>query len=238
MAELSYDLHIHSCLSPCGDNESTPYNIAGMAAVQELDVFALCDHNTARNCPAAAAAAERYGVLFVPGMELTTAEEVHVVCLFADVYSALQFDKLVYSRLIKVPNRPDIFGDQLLYDENDRVAGVESSLLINATDIEFSEAFRLVAEYNGAAFPAHIDKDAYSLFSNLGFIPPDADFKAAEVKDFSKFEKLKTLYPELEGYRLLKNSDAHRLEDINPPDNVIDISRASPAAVVEYLKKF
>ena len=137
MINLSYDLHIHSCLSPCGDDEMTPANIAGMAAVLGLDVIALTDHNTCRNCGPAMAAAGEYGVLLIPGMELTTMEEVHAVCLFRTLEAALDFDSYVYKHLLKVPNQEKYFGHQYLYDAEDRIIGSEPNLLINATDIEF-----------------------------------------------------------------------------------------------------
>ena len=112
MSPLFYDLHIHSCLSPCGDDDMTPANIAGMAAVKGLDVIALTDHNSCRNCPAAMYHGIQYGVTVIPGMELTTQEEVHVICLFPDLENALAFDDLVYEKLMPVRNREDIFGKQ------------------------------------------------------------------------------------------------------------------------------
>ena len=93
--ELSYDLHIHSCLSPCGDDDMTPGNIVGMSAIKGLDVIAVTDHNSCRNCPAVLKLAEQYGVLAIPGMELTTAEEVHAVCLFSELSAAMEFDRFV-----------------------------------------------------------------------------------------------------------------------------------------------
>lgn len=136
MMNLTYDLHIHSCLSPCGDDDMTPANIAGMAALKGLDVVALTDHNSCRNCPAFLAAAEEYGVLAVPGMEINTSEEVHAVCLFPTLEAALEFDRYVYDRLIKFPNKEEIFGKQELYDLADQVCGTEPNLLINATEID------------------------------------------------------------------------------------------------------
>ena len=109
---LYYDLHIHSCLSPCGDQDMTPANIAGMAAIKGLDVIAVTDHNSCKNCPAVLAAAREYGVLAIPGMEICTQEEVHAVCLFSELEAAMDFDDYVYQRLLPVENRPDIFGKQ------------------------------------------------------------------------------------------------------------------------------
>ena len=152
MMNLTYDLHIHSCLSPCGDDDMTPANIAGMAALKGLDVVALTDHNSCRNCPAFLAAAEEYGVLAVPGMEINTSEEVHAVCLFPTLEAALEFDRYVYDRLIKFPNKEEIFGKQELYDLADQVCGTEPNLLINATEISFDGLWELVRGYNGVMF--------------------------------------------------------------------------------------
>ena len=157
MIPLYYDLHIHSCLSPCGDDDMTPANLVGMAAVKGLDVIALTDHNSCANCPAAMYHGENYGVTVIPGMELTTEEEVHVICLFARLEDALAFDRLVYERLMPVPNREEIFGKQQVMNEKDEVTGTKEYLLINATSISFDEVFPLVRSYGGIAYPAHVD---------------------------------------------------------------------------------
>ena len=123
MAFFPYDLHVHSCLSPCADNDNTPNNLAGMGYLNGLKIMALTDHNSARNCPAFFAAAERYGIVPVPGMELTTAEDIHVVCLFPSLEDALAFNDAVDEKRIRIPNRKDIFGDQLILDAEDEVIG-------------------------------------------------------------------------------------------------------------------
>ena len=158
MIPLYYDLHIHSCLSPCGDDDMTPANIVGMAAVKGLDVIALTDHNSCRNCPAAMYHGEKYGVTVIPGMELTTQEEVHVICLFPTLDDALRFDALIYEKLLPFPNREDIFGKQQIMDERDEVTGTVKNLLINATSISFDDVFPLVGSFQGIAYPAHVDK--------------------------------------------------------------------------------
>ena len=137
MIPLFYDLHIHSCLSPCGDDDMTPANIAGMAAVKGLDVIALTDHNSCKNCPAAMHHGAAYGVTVIPGMELTTEEEVHVICLFPSIEDALAFDALVYEKIMPVPNREDIFGRQQIMNEKDEVTGKVEHLLINATSFRW-----------------------------------------------------------------------------------------------------
>ena len=128
-----YDLHIHSCLSPCGDNDMTPDSIAGMGELNGLDIMALTDHNTLKNCPAFFKAAYRHGIIPVAGTELTTAEDIHAVCLFATLSGAMEFENLLESKRIKIKNRPDIFGEQRITDENDNITGYDDYLLINAT---------------------------------------------------------------------------------------------------------
>lgn len=237
MLTLSYDLHIHSCLSPCGDNESTPANIVGMAYVKGLDVIALTDHNSAKNCPAAKEVADNYGITFISGMELTTAEEVHVVCLFDTLDKALDFDKYVAEHIIPVENNPKIFGDQLVMDSDDNVIGTEKNLLINATDIGFIEAFGLVESFGGLAIPAHIDKQTTSVLSNLGYIPPECTFKTIELKNMENLAELRKLHPYLETCRAITDSDAHYLEQISEPKNFLHAESKTASAVIDALKK-
>lgn len=236
MIQLTYDLHIHSCLSPCGDNDMTPANIIGMAALKELDAVALTDHNSCKNCAAAMKIGEQYGVLVIPGMELTTTEEVHVLCLFEKLEDALLFDEYVYAHLMPVENRPDIFGEQLIVNEKDECVGSVSKLLITATDISFSDVYELISKYNGVMIPAHIDKDSYSLISNLGFVPPDSRFGCVELKKLSNLHRLKEQNPYLMKCRIITDSDAHYLEHINEPDNTLYVDERTIKSVLNALK--
>ena len=235
MAELYYDLHIHSCLSPCGDDDMTPANIAGMAAIKGLDVIAVTDHNSCKNCPAVLAAAEEYGILAIPGMEINTSEEVHAVCLFEELKAAMEFDAYVYDRLFPFPNKEEIFGRQQIYNTDDQVCGTVPNLLINAADISFEGLWELVRGYGGIMFPAHVDKTANSLIANLGFIPPDSKFTAAEVKDLKKLHPLKKANPYLESCRIISNSDAHYLEHIHEPELTLQVEEKSVKGVLQAL---
>lgn len=217
MAKLSYDLHIHSCLSPCGDDDMTPANIVGMAKVIGLDLIALTDHSTCKNCPAFAAAAEAYGMKVLFGMELTTSEEVHVLCYFASLPDAMAFDALVYEQLPDIPNTPALFGNQYIYDENDQICGTEEKLLISATAIPFGRVYDLVSGFHGIMVPAHINKPTTSLLGNLGFIPPDSKFSCVEVKDLSQWDTLKEQFPYLKKCNVLSSSDAHDLNTLREP---------------------
>lgn len=235
MIPLTYDLHIHSCLSPCGDEDMTPANLVGMAAVKGLDVIALTDHNSCKNCPAALYHGEQYGVTVIPGMELTTQEEVHVICLFPDLEDAMAFDRYVSGKLAPVLNREDIFGRQLILDETDAVIGVEERLLINATSISFDEVFPLAEAYHGIAYPAHVDKHSSSLLSNLGFVPPDSSFRCAELHDLKHLHQIQREHPYFKNCTILCSSDAHYLGDIHEPYYQIYAKSRSKADIIHHL---
>lgn len=236
MIPLYYDLHIHSCLSPCGDDDMTPANIAGMAAVKGLDVITLTDHNSCKNCPAILKHGEEYGITVIPGMELTTAEEVHVVCLFPALGDAMAFDGYVYERLLPIKNREDIFGKQQIMDADDQVTGNVERLLIGATDISFDQVFGLVEAYRGIAYPAHIDKSTTSLLSNLGFVPPDSSFTCAEISTFDHLHQIQKEHPYFLQCKMLSSSDAHYLEDIREPDYQIYAKSRAAKDILEGLR--
>lgn len=213
-----------------------PSNIVGMAALKELDVIALTDHNTCRNCKAFMTLAAEYGITAIPGMEINTAEEVHVVCLFPTLENALEFDKYVYSKLPPFPNDERIFGKQQLVDENDNILGTEPYLLINATSICFHELYELTKSYDGIMIPAHIDKSSNSLLANLGFIPPDSRFTVAEIKHTGFTENIIEKNPYLKKCRIITDSDAHYLEHINEPVNFIEAKSNSIRDILDALE--
>ena len=222
MNRYYYDLHIHSCLSPCGDNESTPASLAGMAAVIGLDILALTDHNSARNCPAFFAAAEEVGIIPIAGMELTTAEDIHVVCLFPTLGDALRFNDLVDERIMKVKNRPAIFGEQLIMNEHDEVIGRVDNLLSVATDISVEVLPEIVADYNGICYPAHIDRDSNGIIAILGTLPDMPHFNTVELRDKEKL----ALYTKKYGLgerNIIFSSDSHLLGVMNDRENYIEL---------------
>ena len=182
MNKYYYDFHIHSCLSPCGDDDMTPANIAGAATLAGLNIVALTDHNTARNCPAFLKAAKAYGIIGIAGMELTTAEDIHVVCLFEELSAALSFSDEIEKHRVLIKNRPEIFGKQQIMDEEDNILGEEEYLLSNATDISVEEVPALVKSFGGVCFPAHIDRTANGIVSVLGVFPEQSDFDAFELQ--------------------------------------------------------
>ncbi len=218
MKKYYYDLHIHSCLSPCGDDDSTPNNIAGMATISELDIVALTDHNTCKNCPAFFAAAEKYGIIPIAGMELTSAEDIHVVCLFESLDDALKFDEFVYTKRILIKNRPEFFGEQLILNENEEVVGKEEFLLSNATSLSLEEILPCVKSFGGIAYPAHIDRDANGIVAILGTVPKDTAYRLFEINSKEKVGEFAALY-EIPKNRFIVSSDAHSLEGIRDKEN-------------------
>ncbi len=211
MSRYYYDFHIHSCLSPCAENDMTPANIAGMATLAGLQIVALTDHNTCRNCPAFFKAAKGQGIIPVAGMELTTSEDIHVVCLFEQLEDALSFDAALQEKRILIPNRTDVFGDQWIMDENDEIVGTEDHLLSNATVISIDEVPGLVRTYGGVCYPAHIDRESNGVVAVLGAFPEDADFLCAELHDMTRREEFRERFDVLRPKRFMFGSDAHDL---------------------------
>lgn len=222
MSRYYYDLHVHSCLSPCGDNDNTPNNLVGMAVLNGLQIMALTDHNTCRNCPAFFEAAKRQGIVPIPGMELTTAEDIHMVCLFPDLESALAFDEEIGRRRIRIPNRPDIFGDQLVMNGDDEVIGTEENLLSNATTVTVDEAPALAEQYGGVCYPAHIDRESNGIIATLGMMPIGVRYPTVELHDGSKEAHYRENH-DLAGSRVVVSSDAHCLWDVAEAEHWLDI---------------
>ena len=223
MSKFYYDLHIHSCLSPCADNDNTPNNIAGMAVLSGLDIIALTDHNTTKNCPALFEAAEKYGLIPIAGMELTTSEDIHVVCLFETLADAMRFNEVVDAARVLIKNRPDIFGEQLILDGEDNVIGCEENLLSNATRLSIEDIPALVSTYNGICYPAHIDRDANGIVAILGTIPDTPHFSCMEFRDSGKIDGYKKLY-NIADKHIVIDSDAHYLTDIKDKENYFELS--------------
>ena len=223
-----YDLHLHSCLSPCGDDEATPDSIAGMGELNGLDIMALTDHNTVKNCPAFFKAAKRHGIIPLGGMELTTAEDIHLVCLFDELDN-------IESRRIPIKNRTDIFGNQLICDDEDNIIGREENLLTNATTVSLDEAPELVRRFSGVCFPAHIDRQANGIIAVLGDFPEKPYFPTCEVHDAQKSAEYAERYQKL----IVSSSDAHYLWDIREQGEYLelDCERENAArAVIEFLR--
>ncbi len=208
---LYYDLHLHSCLSPCADDDMTPQNVCRMAKIKGLDLIALTDHNSGGNLMAFSLAAKEQGLLFLPGMELCTKEEVHILAYFADVETALLASEAVSHHLPRQKNNKDYFGRQLLMNERDELLGESDALLIGALDLPLMDTLALIRSFHGAAVPAHINR-AYGLIYTLGFIPEGLGLKVVEqgMKEDT-----------LPGFSRIYSSDAHHLGAIAERERVL-----------------
>ena len=242
MNKYYYDLHIHSCLSPCGDDDNTPNNIAGMATLCGLNIVALTDHNTTKNCPAFFEACKRYGIIPIAGMELTTSEDIHIICLFEDIEDALRFDKRLDEFRIPIKNREEIYGKQMVLDGEDNLVEVIDNLLSNATTVSVDDVGRLVQEYNGICYPAHIDRQANGIIAVLGVLPELKGFApCVELHDSEKIAEYKEKY-KLDGKKTIVSSDSHYLTDMRDENSyfLIDDEPYSSALVrkkvFEYLR--
>jgi PHP family Zn ribbon phosphoesterase len=233
--ELSYDLHTHSCLSPCADDDMTVNNIVNMAALCELDILALTDHNSLKNCPAFFSACKKTGIIPVAGVEVCTREEVHVLCLFPTLESGMEFDSLLGGLMPDFVNEPRIYGRQLILDRYDNVTGEEPRLLIAACDVGIDELPGLARHYGGIAIPSHIDRPSNSLISNLGFIPDDYEFRCYEIKDSATLPQLMESNPALRSARIIYDSDAHTLTDIAENRRSVSLEAKSAPALIDYL---
>lgn len=225
MRRYYYDLHTHSCLSPCGDEDNTPNNLAGMASLSELNIVALTDHNTCKNCPAFFDAAEKYGIIPVAGMELTTSEDIHTVCLFETLADALKFDAFIDTQRVKIKNRPEFFGEQLILNGEDELIGREEFLLSNATLISIDDVKSIVSSYGGICYPAHIDRSSNGIIAVLGTIPPDTDFTLFGLHDGEKVGYYSKRYG-IPAERFIISSDAHHLTDMRDKEFYFDLDTA------------
>ena len=230
--ELYYDLHIHSALSPCGDNDMTPNNIVNMSIIKGLDIIAVTDHNSCGNVRAVMKAAGDK-LLVIPGMEVETSEEIHVVCYFKNIEDAEKMWEIVKSHMNNIKNREEIYGEQLYMNEFDEVTAKEELLLVSATTMSIYEVIKYAKDCGGIAVPAHIDRSSYSVLANLGAVPEDLNIKALEItkKNRAKLES------EYKNYRIISNSDAHYLEDISEPEFTINIMSKTAENVLRYLCK-
>ncbi len=207
------DFHIHTCLSPCGDLEMSPRRIVHEAVRKKLDAIAICDHNSARNIPAVLKAAESAHVVVFPGMEICSREEVHVLAIFANPESAFRVQGTVYDNL-QGSNDPDAFGMQVIANEHDEVEAMEEKLLIGATNMSIDRIVDCIHQEGGIAIASHIDREAFSVISQLGFVPESLDFDGLELSPQLMDKEVGAKFNMYRNRTFVRNSDAHVLRDI------------------------
>lgn len=207
------NLHMHTCLSPCAELDMHPSSIVRECLAQGLDIIAICDHNSSENVRYVQNAARDTGLVVLSGMELCTQEEVHIVVLFERVEDLESLQETVYVNLSGL-NDEDAFGIQAIVNEEGEVEGFNEHLLIGATGLSLNRAVDLVHSLGGLAIASHIDRQAFGLLGQLGFVPPDVPFDALEVSAGLGIARARQRYPELKKYQFITSSDAHFISDI------------------------
>ena len=184
------------------------------------------------------AVAQEAGILALPGMELCTAEEAHVVCLFETLEGAMEFDRYIYDTMPHIPNKPEIFGEQRILDQSDQLAGTLEDLLLVSSFVAVDDVKRLAEAYGGTAFPAHVDRDSYSVTAALGSIPPEGGYTVAEVTREADLEALRAQYPELRSMGIVRDSDSHYLDTLaESPALKLPLPERTAKAVLEALRR-
>lgn len=219
--DIAVDLHIHSALSPCAADDMTPNNIVNMALLKNLDVISITDHNSCDNVESIVKVADSR-ILVLPGMEVQTKEEVHLLCYFENVDKLLDFGRLIDSKLPNIANAPEIFGNQFILDEEDHIIGKKKQMLISSVNLSIEQVLDAVSDMEGVIIPAHIDRSSYSIISQLGFIPENLESGMLEVsKKDSEFSKI---YPQ---GKILYSSDAHNLWQILERESFLSVDNIS-----------
>lgn len=231
MPKVRCDLHIHSALSPCASPEMTPKNIVNMALLVGAQVIAVTDHNTARNARAVTeAAGDR--LIVVPGLEVWSKEDVHILCLFPNLAVAESFDRYVFDALPSRRCDAEVYGQQYLFDAESKIIGWEDKLLLSPTSLSVDEICHEAARRGGIVVPAHIDK-TYGMAVQLGFIPEHLGIRLVEVSKRGKQPALTRSYP------YIVNSDAHNLSTLaGSTPWELDIALSSPLGVILALSKY
>jgi PHP family Zn ribbon phosphoesterase len=230
------DLHIHSCLSPCADLLMSPLAIVQEAQKKGLDIIALCDHNSAENTWAAVKAARKSPLVVIPGMEICSREEVHILGWFPSVEAALEVQAKVYGAL-PGENDSEKFGMQVIVDEKDEVVDFCPRLLIGATTLSAEDIVRVIKRAEGLAVASHIDREGFSLLGQLGFIPPGLKLDALEVSRYTGLAKARITYSEYtDRFPLVCNSDAHCLEDVGLVYTEFECEEASLEGIKQALQ--
>lgn len=224
------DLHIHTALSPCASADMTPANIVNMAELKGLDIIAITDHQSCGNCAAAMHQAQKgLNVTVVPGLEVNTADEIHLLCLFADLGGAQTMGRTIAENLIQRQNKPQIFGWQTYYNLDNEEIGQEEKLLIMPCRLSTQEIMAATLAAGGACIPAHIDRSSFSLLATFGAIPPDMSLDWLEISATADPDALRKKHPEIGHYKLIRGSDAHRLGDIAEPGWPVELPQAGSA---------
>jgi 3',5'-nucleoside bisphosphate phosphatase len=212
---MFYDLHIHSGLSPCGDEAMTPHNIARMAQLKGLQLISVTDHNSLKQQHVMADVAHQYGLSYVYGVEIQSQEEVHILGYFPTRKAVDAMQRWIDVHQIKVKNRPSYFGNQILYNQHDEIIDEEPVALIFSLNASLESCIKAIHHKGGKAVLAHLYGRKYGLIQQLGFIPEGLPIDGVELCDPREVPFFKNEYPQYAQLPILCNSDAHQLGDIH-----------------------
>ena len=216
MRGFKVDLHIHSCLSPCGDLDMSPRGIVEKSLARGMDMIAVCDHNSAENVGAVVRAGKERGLRVLPGIEVNSREEVHTLAVFQTENQALAMQELIY-RHLRGTNRPELFGDQVVANEFDEVEGFNDRMLIGATQLDLYEVVEEVHRLGGLSIASHVDRPSFSVLSQLGFIPADLKLDALEISRHLDRRAISRKVADAKRFSIVTFSDAHFPDEIGKP---------------------
>jgi len=231
--EVPGDLHLHSCLSPCADITMLPGEVAERLVARGIQVASLTDHNAACNVSAFQRAFQQSGILLVPGIEATTAEEVHLLCYFETMEALWGFSRRLLASYPHITNDPERFGYQLVCNERDEYVGQFPFLLSVASLLSLDQLRGLVERLGGVVVPSHLDR-RYGLLYQLGMVTPEMEFPTYEIAHKVNIERISSQLP---GHpQFVSNSDAHNLDSISPPRYVLEIEELTVHEVLVALR--
>ncbi|HYA14712.1 MAG TPA: PHP domain-containing protein [Syntrophales bacterium] len=220
------DLHVHTCLSPCADLEMYPRAVVEKSIAEKLDIIAICDHNASENMQFVLRSAEGKALTVLPGMEITSSEEVHLLALFDTLDDLKKIQDIVYDHLSGT-NREEIFGCQAIVNDLDEVEGFNDKFLLGATKLPLLDVIHLIHSFGGLAIGSHIDRESFSVISQLGFIDPEIPLDALEVTHQTGIQGARMRYPELARFPLIESSDAHFIKDIGQGTTTMFLERGT-----------
>lgn len=215
--KIKADLHIHSCLSPCASLEMSPKRIVQELKAKNIMLAAITDHNSSLNCPSFSQLCKKEGIASLFGMEVQTAEEVHVLALFNDLDASLDFSSFIYKQIPEILNIPEKAGDQVYVDEDEIILGSVEKYLLTSISMNIDELVNEVHLRNGIIIPAHVNRPSFSLTSQFGLIP-EGDWDALELANFEKNPPIDT-----KNYPLLFFSDAHFPSNIGEQYTILEV---------------
>ncbi|MGD0397732.1 MAG: PHP domain-containing protein [Syntrophobacteraceae bacterium] len=220
------DLHVHTCLSPCADLDMYPRAVVDKSIEERLDIIAICDHNAMENVRFVLKSVEGKPLTVLPGMEITSSEEVHLLAIFDTFDGLMKIQNIVYDHL-PGKNREEIFGCQAIVNDFDEIEGFNDRFLLGATEISLLEIIHHIHGFGGLAIASHIDREGFSILGQLGFIDPDIPLDALEISHRTGIRDARLKYPELSRFPFVESSDAHSIKDIGRGVTTMFLERAT-----------